>query len=452
MPRRFRTVPFPSTGSSSAANPGVQSANPAALTPNEQRRLALQTQTVDASQMRAQNSSLILRLIWDEKTISRAELARRTGLSRSTVSAIVNELIQTGIVAEYGAGHSAGGRRPIIVSVNDDGFGLIGLDIGARHIGVAITNLRGKVIIWEHRRYTVHNDPEGTFALIGSLVESCLGASKLSPERVVGIGVAVPSPVHPKHPDFVSDVIMPAWKGVSILDRLRNMFGVPVYMDNDANLGALAELWWGAGRDGADLAFIKVGKGIGAGFIINGEIYRGSSGFAGEMGLLIIEPSRFRTPDAFEGNLQWYVGADSLESFAAKRLEVHGSSSINGRAITVSDIADAALAGDTVGLEVIEQAGTYLGIAIANVLNLINPATIVLGGALAKAGDPLICAVRQTIRKYTLWEAVADVRLETSQLGEHSIAVGAATQVLKCALNDPSLFPYAKPADAPPPV
>ncbi len=439
MPRRPRSGVSSAMASSIGYMPSKQPVR--LFQPTQQTPMDIQLQTLDSAHMRAQNSSLILRLIWGTQSISRAEIARRTGLSRSTVSAIVNQFLDGGIVIEFGAGDSLGGRRPIILSMNEGQFALIGLDIGASHIGVAMTDLRGKVKVWEQRRYAVQTDPEGTFALIGTLVDGCLQTAKREGYRLLGIGVAVASPVHPKQPEYVSEVVMPAWAGYSVPERLRKRYNVPIYMDNDANLGALAELWWGAGRDGADLAYIKVGTGVGAGFIINGNIYRGWEGFAGEIGHLVIEASTSRSSRGLQGCLTAFVGAEALEKRAITHYDARAPGLARPRPVTIGGIADAALAGDPAALEVIQEAGHYLGVAVANLLNLFNPATVVFGGAITKAGDLLIDSIRNTVRAFTLWDPVSKSRLATSELGEHSVAIGAATMVLKAALDDPSLFP-----------
>lgn len=232
---------------------------------------------------------------------------------------------------------------------------------------------------------------------------------------------------------------MPAWAGRDIRNQLGQTYGVPVFVDNDANLGALAELWWGAGRDGSDLVYVKVGTGVGAGFIINGDIYRGSAGFAGEIGHVVIDPSSDRQLRGLRGCLAAFVGAEALERRAAERLG--GAGQPEGTPCTVSNIAQAALHGDPIARAIVEEAGRYLGIAVVNLLNLTNPATVVLGGPITRTGEIILRPIHETVRAHTLWRDVASSRVVTSELGERAIAIGAATQVLKAALDTPSMFP-----------
>ena len=250
----------------------------------------------------------VLQLIWQEREISRAEIARRTDLSRSTVSEIVRSLLKTGLVDEAGDGPSRGGRRPIVLQFQDDACVILGVDMGAAHVAVALTDLRGRVLAWEERRHAVRTDPEGTRALIAELCATVLATRRGSARRLVGIGVAVPSPVDPRHPDHLSEIVLPEWRQAIRLEGLRQRYGVPLWVDNDANLGALAEGWWGAGRGVHDFAYIKVATGIGSGHVIGGKIYRGATGVAGEIGHLAIDPHGGPCICGLRGCLATFVG------------------------------------------------------------------------------------------------------------------------------------------------
>ncbi len=252
---------------------------------------ALSLPTADAAGMRTQNSTLVLRLLWRERQISRADIARHTGLSPSTVGAIVQELEEAGLVREIGAGTSRGGRRPVLVGFRDDAYALVGVELGATHVSAVLTDLRGNVRAFRDTHVAVRTDPKTALATARALVEECLTSERVSRKRVVGIGVAVPSPVHPERPGKMSPLILPEWADYDVQQTLADAFDVPVFVDNDANLGALSERFWGAGAGGEDLAFIKVATGIGSGHIIRGALYRGSGGTAGEIGHIAIDPN-----------------------------------------------------------------------------------------------------------------------------------------------------------------
>lgn len=398
-------------------------------------------QILGATQIRTQHSGLLQRLIWREKLISRADLARRTGLSRSTISAIVADLLATGLVEETGAGDSSGGRRPILLGFRDDAFAIVGVDLGASHIGVAITDLRCDVRVWRHEAHPVRSDPEGALALMRTLIDATLREAELDKTRIVGIGVAVPSPVQPDDPYHLSPVFVPAWRGHSPVKGLESAYGVPVVMDNDANLGALAEQWWGAGQDGQDLAYVKVATGVGAGLIIHGDIYRGTTGIAGEIGHIPVDPTAGRCVCGLDGCLNLVVGSEALVERVRGERKQHPRSSLPRQGVSVSRIVEAAFEGDALARAVVEEAGHHLAIGVAALLNLLNPATVVLGGSLTRAGEMLLRPLRTTLDERTPSASIAKSRIVISTLGIEGIARGAATLVLQAALNDPSVFP-----------
>lgn len=396
---------------------------------------------LDATQVRLQNERLLLNLIWSERAISRAEIARVTGLSRSTVSAIVEDLLETGLVSFRGAGESQGGRPPVILGFEDDALALVGVDLGASHVSVIVTNLRGEERAWRTSNHNVRPDPEGSLALVDELIGEALYDAGMSDERIVGIGVGVPSPVNPKHPGKVSPLVMPRWRDVDIVARLKAVHSCPILVDNDANLGALAEHWWGKGVGARDLVFIKVGTGIGCGHIIGGNIYRGATGVAGEIGHLTIDPNGPPCVCGLTGCLATYVGTDALLARTRDAILASHNSLLTTDSLDVSSLVAAAHAEDVVALRLIADAGRRLGTAIASLVNLNNPGQVILGGGLMRAGDLLLEPLRDTLRRRTLWLALDDFTIDVGALGERDIAIGAATLVLKGALDEPSLFP-----------
>ncbi|MGD8395767.1 MAG: ROK family transcriptional regulator [Candidatus Eiseniibacteriota bacterium] len=383
----------------------------------------------------------ILRLIWSERRISRAEIARTTELSRSTVSEIVGGLLPTGLIAEVGPGKSSGGRRPIMLEFQDDACTILGVDLGAAHVTVVLTDLRGRVLAAEHRRHPVRTDPEGTRELVAELCDACVMTRRQSTLRLVGVGVAVPSPIDPKHPDRVSELVLPDWRGHSGLEGLRVRFGAPLLVDNDANLGALAEHWWGAGRGVDDFAYIKLATGIGSGHVVGGEIYRGATGVAGEIGHLAIDPHGGPCLCGLRGCLVTLVGAQAMVARARELLADQPDSALGRRDLDITAIEEAALGGDALALVLVREAAEYLGIALAGMLNLMNPARVILGGGLSRLGELLLEPVRETVRTRTLVSSLDASEIRTSELGPQAVALGASTLVLKTALDDSSLFP-----------
>jgi glucokinase-like ROK family protein len=385
-----------------------------------------------------------LELIWQQRQISRAEIARQTNLSRSTVSEIVAELLDSHLITEAGDGPSRGGRRPILLEFIDSAHVIIGVDMGSTHVSVLLTDLRGRELDWEHREHPVRTDPEGTERLVASLCNELLARHEGARKRLLGVGVAVPSPVDPLRPKQVSDVLLPHWRGRGVMEQLQATHGVPVLVENDANLGALAEHWWGAGRGLDEFTYVKLGTGVGSGHIIRGEIYRGATGVAGEMGHMVIEPGGLPCSCGNRGCLETLVGTNALLRRVEELLPGFPESQLNSGAVTVGLIEEAAMDGDALAIGLVQDVALDLSAALAGVLNILNPAAVILGGSLARLGPTLMASVQEGVRAQTLVSSVAASRIVASELGPRATAKGAATLVLDSALADPRMFPSMK--------
>ncbi len=389
-------------------------------------------------------SHLALETIWYSQRISRADLSRRLEVSRSTASELVSDLLATKLVAEVGDGPSRGGRRPILLEFQDDEHVILGVDMGATHVAVALTNLRGRVLSWREEAHPVRADPDGTRALIARLGDACLADVPGASTALLGIGVAVPAPVDHRDPKRLSPTVLPAWEGRSGFDSLEARYGVPLLVDNDANLGAVAERWWGAGRGIEHFTYIKLATGIGAGLMVGGEVYRGATNAAGEIGHVSIDPKGEPCVCGNRGCLVTFVGGEALVRRARAALveDPEGPRSLlAGCAITPGLIEEAAMDRDPLAMRVVRDAAHHLGVAIAGLLNLLNPGAVILGGSMARLGDDLLIPLRETVVRRTLVSSVAASEIRVSELGPRGIAIGASTLVLAAALERPSLFP-----------
>jgi predicted NBD/HSP70 family sugar kinase len=385
----------------------------------------------------------VLQLIWQQRRISRAEIARQAGLSRSTVSEIVGELLPTGLVAEIGAGPSRGGRRPIVLEFQDDAYVVLGVEMGANHVCVALTDLRGRILNWVCRPHPVRDDPRGARGVITELCVQSLDPAVAGGIPLAGIGVAAPSPVHPTEPRQLDKVVLPEWGGELGLGTLAESLGAPLMVDNDANLGALAERWWGAGREVDDFFYIKLATGIGAGYVFDGQIYRGATGVAGEIGHVAIDPRGKTCVCGLRGCLATMVGAEALLQRTAELAADQPAHPSHGR-FTMADLLQAAQAGDPLVLAVVREAAESLGIAVAGLLNVLNPSLVVIGGDLARLGPLLVDPLRAAVQQRTLISSMAAAEIRTSELGPQSVAVGAATMILEAALADSQRFPVVR--------
>ncbi|MEL6348313.1 MAG: ROK family transcriptional regulator [Myxococcota bacterium] len=410
--------------------------------PEQNRR---QRRAADVARVRAHNASLLLNLVWEADGVSRADLARRSGLSRSTVSDIISELIERRLINESHTAPSTGGRPPIVLRFADERFSIIGVEMGSSHVTVALMNLRGKPRVVFHRDHDIQNDPFGAVRLIESFIERCLDSTDADPNAIIGVGVAVPCPIDPRFPDRLSPRILPRWEGIRLTKRLSENLSLPVFIDNDANLGALAERWWGAGQDVRNFAYIKVATGVGSGLIIDGEIFRGAAGIAGEIGHTAMVKDGPKCRCGLSGCLESLIGTEALLKQLKDRLRGRSDSPLEAFVEPrLGDLVEAARTGDPIARQIIGNAGRQLGIAIANLLNIFNPARVILGGSLTRAGDILCEPLVRAVQSRAMWDAITDTEIRITGLGEEAIAVGAATQVLAAALQDPALFPGAR--------
>ncbi len=390
----------------------------------------------DNNDVRENNIRLVLDIIREAGAISRVDIAHATQLSRSTITNIVNELLPTGLVRETGTVNSIVGRRPILLEFDYGARIVLGVDMGATHLTVAATNLGGQVLAIRHEDYPVAADPGGSINRIVALLAEVQASAGYSPERVLGIGIGVPAPLEGDRLDRLSPIILPQWVGIDLKRELEAATQHSIFLDNDANVGALAEKWWGHGRDVPNFAFIKLGTGVGCGLIIDGSVYRGAGGTAGEIGHSSIDPNGPVCRCGLNGCLEALTGAPAIIEAVQCYLAAGRQSQLAG-AFTVAEVAAAARAGDPVATEVITTAGRYLGIAIANLLNLVNPGLIVLWGGITDASEMLLTQLRQTVRERSFSKSTAEAIITTSRLGEDAIAIGAATLVIQQTLRSP---------------
>ena len=395
--------------------------------------------TLGVRRVREANLSRTLNLIHQSGSISRAAIARATGLSATTVSLLVNVLLESGFVHESGTGESSGGRPPILLAFNYSIRYLLGLDMGATHLTAVLTNLAGEVAARRYQLFDVAHNPAGTVAIILTLLEETLADAEKTRADLLGIGVAVAAPLEGERHDRPSSIVLPAWEGFDLTGALRQALALPIYVENDANAGAIAEKWWGKGAEHNNMAYIKLGTGVGGGLITNGAIYRGDGGTAGEIGHIPIDLNGPPCRCGKRGCLESFVGAPALIARVTQMRQQANPEESSANPQTIHTLIEAAHAGDVQCRMVLEQAGRYLGVGISNLLNLLNPSLIVLGGELAGAGDFFLEAVRDSVRERAMLKATQEAEITFSGLGDDAVAVGAATVVLEHAFKPANL-------------
>lgn len=351
---------------------------------------------------------------------TQADIARNTGLSAATVSNIVKVLVDRGIVSTTPT--TSSGRRASLVSLSStDGAVSVGVDFGRRHVRIIVATLDYHVVTEKTVEIPLGYTAAEALDIAANLLTSTLGQAGVKRESVLGVGVGVPGPIDRRTGTVAKGAILPEWVGVTV-QMIEESFELPVHLDNDANLGALAEATWGPHAGIPNLVFVKVGTGIGAGLIINGQPFSGHVGLTGEIG---------HTPIHEHGLLCRCGNRGCLETVASTTIMIELLSRTLDRPVRTADIVRLALDGDERAIRVIEEAGFAVGRSIASIANLVNPQTIVIGGPLAGLGEMLLRPIRSGLQRYAVPMIVETTELVMSSLGERAEALGGAALVLQ---------------------
>jgi predicted NBD/HSP70 family sugar kinase len=376
--------------------------------------------------LRERNRQRVLGALREQGRTSQAEIARATGLSRTTVSKVVAELKETGLVdvVEVKASdpHGIHGGRPSVqLALRDLSTAVVGVDFGHSHVQVAVGDVAHNVLA--ERRCDLDVNHRATEALDASarMVDEVLAEAGVRRADVVGAGIGIPGPVDRVRGTVGSRTILPGWLGLRIADEMRARLALPVEIENDANLGALAELTWGAGRDCSNFAYIKAATGIGAGIVIDGRLLRGATGTAGEIGHTTLDGA---------GALCYCGNRGCLETVASGPAIVHLVGNGDG-GLTLGGVIDLAAEGDVRCRRAISDAGREIGIAIAGLCNLINPERVVVGGVLSRAGDLVLDPIRASIRRYAVQAASDRVEVVPAVFVERAELLGCLALALR---------------------
>jgi glucokinase-like ROK family protein len=361
------------------------------------------------------------------------------GLSRAAISSIVNDLLAIRIIREAADGPATGGRRAVLLEINPECGYVLGVDMGATHLGLVLADFSARVIAEEEYAFDVSQGPEICLQEVDQLVRSFLAQNHFSLDDIVTIGVGVPGPVVSEAGGVIAPPIMPGWDNFPIRSHLENLWGHPITLNNDSELGALGEWAYGAGRFEQDLLYIKVGYGIGAGLLLNGRIYSGATGSAGEIGHITINDNGPVCTCGNRGCLEALAGGRAIADQAIRAVQSGRRTRLVAikpvEKITALDVAIEARKGDLAAQEIITNAGQYLGIAIASLINVVNPSMIVIGGGVAQIGDLFLEPIRQSAANRSLPAAARAVRITAAVLGRRSSGMGAVVQALSLALH-----------------
>src|SRR5688500_8233043 len=364
----------------------------------------------------------VLRLIRDGEAVTRADLARRTGLARSTVAQRVDALLAHELVYEAGGSASTGGRPPTILAFNQlAGVGLAA-DLRATHSRIAVSDLAGLPLAELALELDIASGPEAVLTQVQERFETLLGEVDRTAEEVRGIGIGVPGPVAFATGQPVNPPIMPGWDGFSVPRWFSTRYDAPVLVDNDVNIMALGE-HWSVWRDVEHLLFVKVGTGIGCGIVAGRIIHRGAQGAAGDIG-------HIRVPGN-EDMLCRCGNVGCLEAIAGGRALAQRLTAAGLPAATSRDVVGLVRAGEPQATRMIREAGRSFGQVLAGSVNFFNPSVIVIGGDLGQTHEQLLAGVREVIFERSLPLATRDLRTVPSTLGDRAGVIGAAIMVIE---------------------
>ncbi len=395
--------------------------------------------------VRENNLSLILRLIHTQSPISRAQLAVITGLNKSTVSSLVDALLDHKLIHEIGINSIGAGRPATLLEMNPHAGNVIGVELGVDFVSVAVTDFLGNILWRRKEDADPSEDQEKMINQTLRIVKEAMAVGKKKNYNFIGIGLATPGTV-----DVNKGVLIFApnlhWRNVPFGKIFSEQTKLRVFVENDANAAAIAEHLFGTARQCQDFLFVFAGVGIGGGLFLNGKLYRGKNGYAGEIGHspITAEPSQTVCHCGNRGCWETYANQYSIIQRVQARLEVKRSSIVpklmaeHNSPLTIPLIKQAADAGDIEARESFIEAGHAMGQGLAGLINIFNPEKIILGGPLSIAGEYLLPAIKETIGRHSLPEIDQQAEILLSPFGPDASLIGAIAIVVDDLLSQPS--------------
>ncbi len=401
--------------------------------------------TADHVFVRELNLSTVLRLIYGEAPISRAHLATLTGLNKSTISSLVEDLLVRKLIHETGINSVGTGRPATQLEINANVGGVVGVELGVDFVAVVLADFLGNIL----GRKQMSADPAAsqakTFSQVQELIEEMMLLCRHMGLKVLGLSFSIPGTV-----DLDGGVLIFApnlqWHNVPFRSIFSGSTGVKVFIENDANAAALAEHLFGVAKHLRDFIFVFAGVGLGGGLFLNGQLYRGKGGYAGEIGhtSIIAEPFQQACHCGNMGCWETYANQVSIIQRVQARLDTKRSSLISSlmdeqnAPLSMSIIKQAADAGDIDAIDSLAEAGTAMGNGFAGLVNIFNPEKIILGGPISIAGNFLLPSIRQSVNKHAMHEIVLQTEIDLSAFGPDASLIGSAAVVVDDILTNPS--------------
>lgn len=351
--------------------------------------------------MRAINRAKILELIRTAGLASRVDLSALSGLSKASVTGITAELIKEGLIIEKQSGDYEGGRRPRLLGLNPDGAYVVGVNLSIMEISVVIMNLEADIITTaghplESRHYSVDEITD----LMVTTVQRCMWEGNFARDRISGVGIGVPGPVH-TNTGIIRFLPNYGWENVNLKDRVQQRLGLPCFIDNSSNTLAAAERWFGEGKGVDNFLVVTLLNGVGLGIVINGHIYRGAEGIAGEFGHTLIVPGGPPCRCGKNGCVESFAGMISLLRDARTAAAEGRWHPADPEHITFDTLVEELHRDNRIIAAIFEQAGRMLGHGVSQLVSLFNPSRIIVTGTSVKAGRHLLDPFRQALAANT---------------------------------------------------
>ncbi|PIE69706.1 MAG: hypothetical protein CSA21_00985 [Deltaproteobacteria bacterium] len=388
--------------------------------------------------MRAINRFAILHAIRDAGAISRVDVARATGLSRATVTGITAELLDEGMLFEREGDASRGGRRPVPLSINPQGAYTVGVHLSVNRVVVVLMDLEA-TIIKEKTRVLAEGDRslDSIVETLVHTVQSCLWDAEFSRKQVTGIGIGIPGFINSRE-GFIHYIPNYGWKDIRLAEIVSKRIGIPVYVENSANTLVIYEQWFGVGRGSDNFLLVTTEHGIGMGMVIDGKMYRGSRGIAGEFGHTRITMDGSVCRCGEQGCLETVCGNSAILRDAAAALERGEWTRSKEGPLSIEEVLEKAQQGSEVLVSIYKNAGEKLGLGLNNLYRLLDPEKIILSGKGVLAGDLLFEPMKTTLHKDLCFGEGGHVRLYVQPWQPSNYARGAGALVLQEIYNSPA--------------
>jgi N-acetylglucosamine repressor len=378
--------------------------------------------------IKAMNRHLLLNIIRRESELSRTQLTEISGLSVGAVSQIINDLIDKNWVLETGEGDYTGGRRQMMLRLNPKAGYAIGLKLMENRVVCAVTDFGANIIQYQDQAVDFDSDPYALRNVLATVINQTITSSGLAHSQLFGVGIGLAGVIYPQS-GVVHYSPYFGWRDVPLAELVQERLGLPVYVENDVNTLTISELLFGAGRHQNHFVVITIGRGIGMGIVINGQLYQGSKGGAGEIGHIVLDVARAQADNAESGSLE------SLAADPAVIRAVRGRE--NGKAWTLNDVTAAAEAGDPAARAALERSGEYLGVGLASVINILSPTLIIVSGEGVSAGDFRLKPMMEALKRSTFNGLLEDVEVVIEPTDDQAWARGAASLVISKVFASP---------------